>query len=113
MTAATRKPADDQPFDFNLDAVVAEVELTPFRVHFGGRRWEFAHMESLDIWQLTAAAGQGDNAALIGVFKTALGDEQFKEFRKIPLPQKAASDLFDAYAKFCGVDPGELPGSTD
>jgi hypothetical protein len=37
---ATVKP-DDKPFDFNLDAVKAEVDLTPWRVHWGGKRFEF------------------------------------------------------------------------
>jgi hypothetical protein len=44
MTSTTRKrPSDDQPFDFNLDTVKSEVDLTPFRVQWAGRRWEFAH----------------------------------------------------------------------
>lgn len=115
MTTPARKikAADDKPFDFNLDQVAAEVNQTPFRVHFGGKRWQFAHMDTLDVWQLVSAAGQGELGSLIGMFKAALGEEQYKEFRKLPLPQRAANDLFDAYAEFCGVDPGELEGSTD
>jgi hypothetical protein len=113
MTSTTRKrPSDDQPFDFNLDTVKSEVDLTPFRVQWAGRRWEFAHMQSLDLWALIAGAAQGDLGATAATFKAALGDEQFKEFRKIPLPQGKANDLFNAYAEFCGVDLGELQGST-
>ena len=107
------KAADDKPFDFNLDQVAAEVRQDPFRVHFGGRRFEFAHMDTLDVWQLVAGAGQGEVGSLIAMFKAALGEDSYKEFRKIPLPQKAANDLFEAWGEFCGVDVGESEGSTD
>ena len=88
MTArtATSKPADDQPFDFNLDAVRSEVDLAPFRVHYDGRRWEFAHMEGLDIWDLVEAAEGGEVTAMTGVFRLALGDD-FADFRKVKFPQ--------------------------
>lgn len=111
----TRKTAaaDDKPFDFNLDAVKAEVELTPFRVHWDGRRWEFAHMQELDLWDLVAAAAQGEVGSTAAIFKAALGAEQYKEFRKIRLPQYKANQLFEAYAEHSGVDLGELQGSTD
>ena len=112
MTAATRKPADDQPFDFNLDTVEAEVDLTPFRVHWQGRRWTFRHMQELDCWELVAAAGEGELSSIVDVFRAALGDEQYAEFRRFPLPQYKADQLFRAYARHCGIDPGESPGST-
>src|SRR5687768_4518345 len=114
---ATRRPAgkaDDKPFDFNLNAVRSEVDLTPWRVVWGpeDRRWTFTHMQELDAWELISAAGQGDLAATVAVFKAALGEEQYKEFRKIPLPQYKANKLFDAYAEHSGVDLGESQGST-
>jgi hypothetical protein len=112
----TRRPAakaaDDKPFDFNLDTAKVEADLTPFRVHWAGQRWEFAHMQSLDLWELVAGAAQGDLGATVATFKAALGEERFKEFRKIPLPQGKANSLFEAYAEHCGVDLGELQGST-
>ena len=115
-TSAARKPAvraaDDKPFDFNLDTVEAEVELTPFRFHWNGRRWELAHMQRLDLWKLIAGAAQGEMGALASTFQAALGDAEYAEFRKIPLPQFRAQKLFEAYATFCGVDLGELQGST-
>lgn len=107
---ATSKPADDQPFDFNLDAIKSEVELTPFRVHFDGRRWEFAHMEGLDIWDLVEAAEGGEIRAMIGVFKAALGDD-FADFRKVKLPQFKMKAMFTAYRKHCGMEPGESEAS--
>lgn len=113
MTTTTRKtparprPADDQPFDFNLDTVKREVDLTPFRVQWGGKRWEFAHLQGLDIWPLLEGAKQGDLAATAAAFEAALGPKQFAEFRKIPLAQDQAKKLFDAYAEHCGVDLGE------
>lgn len=107
---ATRKPADDQPFDFNLDAVQAEVELTPFRVHFTGQRWEFAHLESLNIWDLVEAAEGGELKAMIGVFQISLA-EQWLDFRELKLPQYKMKALFTAYRKHCGLEPGESAAS--
>jgi hypothetical protein len=107
---ATSKTADDQPFDFNLDAVKSEVELTPFRVHFDGRRWEFAHLNGLDIWDLVEAADGGDMKAVIGAFKLALGD-QYDDFRKVRLPQYKMMPLFKAWQQHCGVEPGESQAS--
>lgn len=111
MTARTApKPTDDKPFDFNLDAVKSEVELTPFRVHFDGRRWEFAHMEGLDIWDLVEAAEGGEVRAMVGVFQTALGDD-FADFRKVKLPQYKMKALFSAYRDHCGLESGESEAS--
>lgn len=109
---ATKRSADDQPFDFNLDAVQAEVDLTPWRVHWGGRRWEFAHMEDLNVWGLIEAAEGGDIAATVGVFKAALGEKDWEDFRKIRLPQYKLKALFDAYKQHCGVGEGESEASS-
>lgn len=110
MTTRTAKAPDDQPFDFNLDAVKAEVDLTPFRVHYDGRRWDFAHLEGLDIWDLVEAAEGGDVRAMLGAFRAALGDS-FDDFRKVRLPQYKMVALFKAYQKHCGVEPGESAAS--
>lgn len=107
---ATSKSADDQPFDFNLDAVKSEVNLTPFRVHFDGRRWEFAHLNGLDIWDVIEAADGGDIKAVTGAIRLALGD-QYDDFRKVRLPQYKMQALFNAYQEHCGVKPGESPAS--
>ena len=112
-TTRTAKAPDNQPFDFNLDAVKAEVDLTPWRVNWGARRWEFAHMEDLDVWGLMEAAEGGDIAATIGIFKAALGDKDWQDFRKIRLPQYKLKALFDAYREHCGVAEGESPASSD
>ena len=109
----TKKTPDDQPFDFNLDAVLKEADWPPFRVHFGGRRWEFMHLQMLDVWDLLDAAGKGNIAATVDAFRAGLGDEQFPEFRKIRLPQGGLVRLFNEWQKHCGIDPGESPGSTD
>lgn len=111
MTSRTaRTTPDDQPFDFNLDTVKAEVELTPFRVHFDGRRWEMLHLQDLDIWDLVEAAEGGDVKAMLVAFKLALGDE-FENFRKIRLPQYKLTALFKAYQQHCGLEPGESAAS--
>jgi hypothetical protein len=109
-TRTATKPADDQPFDFNLDAVRSEVDLAPFRVNFNGRRWEFAHIESLDIWDLVDAAEGGEIKAMTGVFRISLGDD-WEDFRKVKLPQFKMKALFTAYRKHCGLEPGESEAS--
>lgn len=118
MTAPARKPlkaADDKPFDFNLDAVQAEVDLTPWRVHFGGKRWEFAHPQSIDTWGVIEWDEKGASSemdSMVGVFKAALGDDQYEEFRKIrPLPVYKLKALFKAYQEYGGADLGESEGS--
>jgi hypothetical protein len=113
MTTRTATKSDDQPFDFNLDAVQAEVDLTPWRVHWDGRRWEFAHMQALDVWPLLEAAEGGDVEAMLGIFRTALGDTQWPEFRKIRLPQYKMKALFDEYRRYSGAAEGESAASSD
>ena len=111
MTTRTApKPSDSEPFDFNLDAVQSEVELRPFRVHYNGRRWEFAHMEGLNIWDLVEAAEAGEVQAMVGVFRISLGD-QWPDFRKVDFPQYKMKALFTAYRKHCGLEPGESEAS--
>ncbi|MCX5522584.1 hypothetical protein OG342_06865 [Streptomyces bobili] len=111
MTTRTApKPTDSEPFDFNLDAVESEVELRPFRVHYNGHRWEFAHMEGLNIWDLVEAAEGGEVSAMVGVFKISLG-EQWTEFRKLKFPQYKMKALFKEYRKHCGLEPGESEAS--
>jgi hypothetical protein len=108
-TATSRTP-DNQPFDFNLDAVQAEVELRPWRVNFDGKRWEFAHLQALDCWDLVEAAEGGEISAVMGSMKLALGD-QWEAFRKIGLPQYKLMPLFKAWREFCGLGPGESEAS--
>ena len=114
----TATPADDEVFDFDLNAVEAESDLRPFRFLWKSkenpnRRLTMQHMEALDVWPLMAAAEGGDAAAMAGIFRTALGDEQWAEFRRTPLPQFKMRALFDAYRKHCGQQPGESPASSD
>lgn len=114
MTArtATAKPADDDVFDFNLDTLKSEVELLPFRVHFGGKRWVFTNMQALDAWDLLAAAADGDAGAVVGAMKLALGD-QWDDFRKLGMPQWKVMPLFNAWKKHSGAEPGESKASSD
>ena len=110
MTARTAKTPDDQPFDFNLDAVEAEVELRPFRVNFGGRRWTFLHMQELDAWEAIEAAASGDVGVVVESMKLALGD-QWDDFRKQRMPQYKLMPLFKAWQKHSGVSAGESEAS--
>lgn len=114
MTTPPKKPRpDNSPFDFNLDAVKSEVDLAPFVVQFGGRRWIFGHLSDLNVWDLVAGVDAGDLQAGMQVFETALGADQFAEFKRLPLPQYKLEKLFEAYQKHCGVEPGESVSSTD
>lgn len=112
-TRRTAGKPDDKPFDFNLNAVEAEVDLTPWRVVWGpeNRRWSFAHLEELNQWELVEAADGGELKAMRAVFMAALGD-QWEDFHKIPLPGYKMRQLWEAYEKYCGVEPGESQGST-
>ncbi|MFE7899170.1 hypothetical protein ACFU3E_16905 [Streptomyces sp. NPDC057424] len=110
-TRTASKPADNEPFDFNLDAVQAEVDLTPWRVHWNSRRWEFQHSEALDVWELMEGAERGEIGATVGIFKLALGEEQYTEFRKVKMPQFKMKALFEGYKKHCGL--GESQASSD
>jgi hypothetical protein len=110
MTTA-RKSADDKPFDFNLDAVKSEVELTPFRIHWSGQRFEFLHLQELDAWELAESASGGEQKAMLAIFRLALG-EDWKAFRAIPMPGYKLNALWSAYEKHCGIEPGESQGST-
>lgn len=106
----TRRP-DDKPFDFDLDAVKSEVELRPWVIKFAGRRWTFAHLQSLSIWPLMDGVGGGDVATVVASFRAALGEAEWEEFRKIELPQFKMTALFNAYEKHCGTSVGESEAS--
>lgn len=113
---ATGAP-DDQVAEFNLNAVQAESNLAPFRFLWAGkddpnRRLTMAHLEALDVWPLMAAADGGDAAAMTGIFREALGKDQWAEFRKTPLPQYKLKALFAAYREHSGTEAGESAASS-
>lgn len=117
---ATKSTAtgDDQPFDFNLNTVQAEVELTPFRFLWAtkdnpNRRFTMKHLQDLDAWELIAAAEGGDLGAMVGCFEAAMGKTEWKEFRAVPIPQYKLKALFDAYREHCGSAEGEEEASSD
>lgn len=99
------KPArpDDKPFDFNLDAIEYDGDLSPFRVHYAGRRWTLTNMQQLDTWEVIEAARGGDITVVAGSLKLALGD-QWEDFHKIGLPQWKLMPLFRAWKKHSGGD---------
>lgn len=109
-TKNTRRP-DDSPFDFNLDAYKAEVDLAPFVFKWGEKRFTMQHVETLDSWGLISASSTKEFEVIVQVFELALGD-QFEQFKGLKLPQYKLKGLFEAYMKHCNVDPGELQGST-
>jgi hypothetical protein len=99
---------DNQPFEFNLDAYVKGLDLQPFRFHWKDRRWELAHFDSLDSWEMMKALKSGNDEA---VLRIAMGADQFGELRQIPLPLGGLQEVTERYFKHCGVDVGELRGS--
>lgn len=109
---ATKRP-DDKPFDFNLDAVEAEVDLAPWCVNWGSKPWTFQHAEALDIWKIASAAETGDLESTIAVVRIALGPKQWEEFEKLPMPQYKLKALFKAYREHCGMAEGESEASSD
>ncbi|MFF2612693.1 hypothetical protein [Kitasatospora sp. NPDC058046] len=115
-TRRPRRPHSDdgRPFDFDLGAVKAGAELRPFVVRDAdGTRWTFAHIDSLNIWPLLAAAERGDNLAVRAAFREALGPQQWAEFEQQPMPGYQLMPLFKAYQKHCGIKQGESQASTD
>lgn len=107
-TRATKPRPDDKPFDFNLDAAEPPKELSPFVFNWHNRRWEMAHMETLDTWNLVAAAEGGEISAMTGVFRLALG-KQWEDFRKSTFPQWQFRALFQAYREHCGINADGTP----
>ncbi|MEU5036554.1 hypothetical protein R1Y80_00715 [Streptomyces sp. JL1001] len=115
---ATNNRADDEVFDFNLNAVEAESELRPFVFLWASkenpnRRFTMQHMEGLNVWPLMVAADNGDSAAMAGIFREALGNAQWTDFRDTPLPQYKLKALFKSYRKHCGASEGESGASSD
>lgn len=104
----TKRAPDDQPFDFNLDAYVKAQDLAPFRFHWSDRRWQMKHFEAIDSKATNAAVDSGDDDE---VLKLAMG-EQFADFDEIPIPNGAKAEMVRQYFRHCGVDVGELRGST-
>lgn len=115
--ASNKPPADGDSVEvFNLNAVKVEAKkFPPFRFVWGpeGRRWEMTHQELLNQIPLLEGAESGAVHGTLAVLREALGPKQWAEFRKIPLLDEQAEQLLKAYYKHCGVEPGELPGSTD
>ncbi len=112
MPPARKTPTrpDDKPFDFNLDAVQAEVDTSPWVTNWGGKPWTFVHWEELDMWEQIALADSGELKATKAVIAMALGD-QYVEFSKIRLPRYKFTALWKAYSAFCGIDAGESQDS--
>lgn len=117
-TATDTASSDSEVFEFNLNTVQAESELSPFRFLWASkqnpnRRFTMKHLEALNVWPLMVAADGGDASAMVGVFRTALGADEWDEFRKTELPQYKMKALFTAYRKHCGVESGESLASSD
>jgi hypothetical protein len=111
---------DDQVFEFNLDTAKAEIDFTPFRFMYGGKRWTLAHLGELEVWSMidadekARAAGEETNdiVEMCRTLEIGMGAEQFARFRTMPLPSWKFAELFKAWQKHSGVEPGESDGST-
>ncbi|MFE3853442.1 hypothetical protein ACFXPN_20180 [Streptomyces griseorubiginosus] len=117
MPTRTATP-DDQPFEFNLNAVKSEVDLAPFRFIWKtdddpNRRFVMKHLQELNVWKLVEAADGGDMSAMIGAFQAAMSKDDWKVFYGTELPQYKLKALFDAYREHCGATEGESQASSD
>lgn len=107
-TRTATKTPDNQPFDYNLDAVEAESDLSPWRVHWQGKKWEFAHLDNFDMWPFLSDESTGNDVEeALKIFQVALGEKQWAEFQKLPIPRYKLKALFEAYQKHCGAGMGE------
>jgi hypothetical protein len=103
----------DKPDVFNLDAVKAEVDLTPFKFTFKGRPYEIPHLSDLDAFHMLTAFGEkGEAVGLFNVLRRALGDKE-EQLRKAGMRGWQFNQLLKAWQKHAGVEPGESEGSTD
>jgi hypothetical protein len=96
---------------FDLDAAIADADLTPFRFTFAGQEWELPHLGGLDAWPMIAAAESGDTEAALAVMRLAFGD-RWEDFHAIPLPQVGLNALFERYVAHSGMAPGKPLAST-
>jgi len=103
-TRSTRPGGKPVPSSVDLDTIAAEVDLEPFRVTWKGEEWVFAHVESLDSWEIDQAQADNDNIAIIAL---ALGEERWKAFNSIPIPLGLMSRIVDDYTAHCGISVGE------
>lgn len=102
---------DDEQFD--LDKYITENTKPAYEFTLGGRVWSMANLQEIDAWTMLAAADGGDADAATTVMEQAFGPKVFAEFKKQRLPQHALNELFTRYRKFCGVDEGDSPASTN
>lgn len=91
------------PSSIDLDTIAAEVDLEPFSVTWQGQEWSFAHVESLDSWEIDQAKEDGDDVAILAM---ALG-EQWKDFSSLPIPLGLMKKIMDGYREHCGISVGE------
>lgn len=95
---------------FQLDAVQAEVDLTPYEFDFAGKTWVLTHQQALDGIAQAEVSKLGIEAAGMEVLKMAFEDQragQWTEFRKHTLPLHQLMALINAYGEHCGASAGE------
>jgi hypothetical protein len=105
-------PSKPEPIRTDLDALSAEQTLEPYLAVWQGREWSFIHRELLDTWELSEEReGMTQNEQLLWTIQLALGEEQWEEFKQLPLPLGILTRIYEDYAKHCGVKLGESGGS--
>lgn len=103
-TPARRPGGKPIPSSIDLDTIAAEVDLEPFTVTWQGEQWVFAHVETLDSWEIDQAKADSDGIAIIVL---ALGEERWNEFTAKPIPIGLMKKIVDGYAEHCGISVGE------
>lgn len=92
---------------FDLDALAAEADSTPFRFKFGGEEFEIPPMD------ITWAAIDGSQLSHVDMFKLLVGDEQWARITasKARLTEPLFVALLDKWMAHYGVTLGESRAS--
>lgn len=107
MTAT--KPAPD-----DLDAAYAEIRRDPYDFTWKGRQWTLCHFAELD-YETQGKIEESTEltlADLTDIFRQAMGDEQFAEWRTVRRPVGVLEILFKRWVEHSGAKPGEDKASS-
>lgn len=116
MTATTssrsgQRPATDEHDVFDLNAAAAEAKKEAFHFKYGpdDQLWALAPILDIDYRELQAA-DEGDVEAVRDVLcdrMEAYEEGQWDQFDKLDLPVGTLDQLFRAWLKHNGLQPGE------
>lgn len=106
--AAALKAVGPKADVFDLDALEVEGQGRPFPFRHAGRDYTLPALGDVD-WRLAPTIEADAHAAM----RALLGDEEYEHLVEQAMPIKKSRALMQAYLKAQGLEPGELPASTD